>query len=151
MVCHSRAAAFVLGLRTEQMNRDHDYAGLADNQLRAFDYSGIFSEKLKKSPSEYAALKNPYEDEADLNVRARAYLHVNCSVCHVVDGGGNAKMVLLHATNPDEMKILNEKPIHGDFGLAEAKLIAPGDPFASVMFYRLSKVGRVACPMSARM
>lgn len=146
MVCHSRAAAFVLGLRTEQMNRNHDYAGVVDNQLRAFDHAGIFTEKLKKSPPEYAALANPYADAVDLNGRARAYLHVNCAVCHVVDGGGNAKMVLLHETKQDEMKVVGEKPIHGDFGLTNARLIAPGDPFASVLYYRLSKVGRGRMP-----
>ena len=32
MVCHSRAANFVLGLSTAQMNRDHDYGKVRDNQ-----------------------------------------------------------------------------------------------------------------------
>lgn len=44
MVCHSRAAAFVLGMTTLQMNKDHDYHGIVDNQLRAFDHIGLFKE-----------------------------------------------------------------------------------------------------------
>ncbi len=41
MVCHSRAANFVLGLSTLQMNRDHDYGGVIDSQLRVFDHLGL--------------------------------------------------------------------------------------------------------------
>ena len=41
MVCHSRAANFVLGLTTLQMNRDHDYGKIRDNQLRVLEHLGI--------------------------------------------------------------------------------------------------------------
>jgi uncharacterized repeat protein (TIGR03806 family) len=40
MVCHSRAANFVLGLNVLQMNRDHDYGGVKDNQLRVLERLG---------------------------------------------------------------------------------------------------------------
>ncbi|MEX0725797.1 MAG: PQQ-dependent sugar dehydrogenase [Planctomycetaceae bacterium] len=146
MVCHSRAAAFVLGLRTEQINRDHDYGGIVDNQLRTLDHVGLFTANLTKPAGEYMALKSPYNDEADVNERARAYLYVNCSVCHVDDGGGNSKVVMSYSTKQEDMRLLGEKPMHGDFGLSDAHLIAPGDPFASVLFYRLSKVGRGRMP-----
>ena len=42
MVCHSRAANWVLGLTTLQMNRDHDYGGIRDNQLRTLEHLGVF-------------------------------------------------------------------------------------------------------------
>jgi glucose/arabinose dehydrogenase len=47
MVCHSRAAGFVLGLSTVQLNRDFDYrtalgeGHAIDNQLRAFEHAGL--------------------------------------------------------------------------------------------------------------
>ncbi len=41
MVCHSRAANFVLGLTSLQMNRDHDYGGIVDSQLRVLDHLGL--------------------------------------------------------------------------------------------------------------
>ena len=146
MFCHSRAATFVLGLRTVQMNKDHDYGGVIDNQLRSFDHAGIFTAPIKKKPSEFNSLQNPYDESADVDVRARAYLHVNCSICHVSDGGGNARMVLKHDTKIEDTKLVNEKPMHGNFGLADANLVTPGDPFASVLFYRLSKLGRGRMP-----
>src|SRR5262249_51249802 len=42
MVCHSRAANFVLGPSVLQMNKDHDYGGVIDNQLRALEHIGVF-------------------------------------------------------------------------------------------------------------
>ncbi len=41
MVCHSRAAGFVLGLSTLQMNKEHDYGGVKDNQLRVLEHLGM--------------------------------------------------------------------------------------------------------------
>lgn len=41
MVCHSRAANFVLGLSTLQMNKEHDYGGVTANQLEALHYLGV--------------------------------------------------------------------------------------------------------------
>jgi len=47
MVCHSRAANFVLGLCTVQLNRDFDYAAVlgpghaTGNQLRTLEYLGL--------------------------------------------------------------------------------------------------------------
>lgn len=45
MVCHSRAATFVLGLNTLQMNRAHDYGeGVVENQLTVLERLGLFKE-----------------------------------------------------------------------------------------------------------
>jgi hypothetical protein len=41
MVCHSRAANYVLGLTDLQMNKDHDYGGIVDNQLRVLESLGM--------------------------------------------------------------------------------------------------------------
>ncbi|MFO0876996.1 MAG: PQQ-dependent sugar dehydrogenase [Gemmataceae bacterium] len=42
MVCHSRAANYVLGISTHQLNREHDYGGIRRNQLKALEQLGIF-------------------------------------------------------------------------------------------------------------
>lgn len=41
MVCHSRAANYVLGLTEVQFNKEHDYAGVRDNQLRVLEHLGL--------------------------------------------------------------------------------------------------------------
>lgn len=43
MVCHSRAANFVLGTNTLQLNKDHDYGAVTDNQLRVLEHLGLLS------------------------------------------------------------------------------------------------------------
>lgn len=45
MVCHSRAAAFVLGLSTPQLNRDHDYGGHVENQLTVLERMNLFRDQ----------------------------------------------------------------------------------------------------------
>ncbi|MAT15496.1 MAG: hypothetical protein CMJ46_09540 [Planctomyces sp.] len=87
------------------------------------------------------ALVNPYDGSADLHLRARSYLQVNCAHCHVKDGGGNAKMEL-ELRQPDRLtQIFGVAPLQGTFDLADGLLIAPGEPARSVLFYRLSKLG----------
>lgn len=41
MVCHSRAANFVLGLTEQQMNREFVYGTTRDNQLRVLEHLGM--------------------------------------------------------------------------------------------------------------
>ncbi len=38
LACHSRAANFVLGVTTAQLNKSHDYGTCTDNQLRTLDH-----------------------------------------------------------------------------------------------------------------
>src|SRR5262249_41745842 len=45
-----------------------------------------------------------------------------------------------------ETGILDVKPRQGDFGIADARIVAPGDPYRSVLFYRMAKFGRGRMP-----
>lgn len=146
MACHSRAAGFVLGLSTAQMNRSHAYGAVTDEQLRTWNHIGIFSKAVEKKPADYDVFPNPYSESGDLNTKARAWLQVNCSVCHVADGGGNAKLEVKFSQELKDTKLVDERPLHGAFDLPDARLIRPGDPFGSVLFYRLSKLGRGRMP-----
>ncbi|MCH2373977.1 MAG: PQQ-dependent sugar dehydrogenase [Planctomycetes bacterium] len=146
MVCHSRAAGFTLGLQTLQMNRDFDYGDVVDNQLRTLNGVGLFSQPLEKEPDEYAALPNPYDDSADLGARARAYLYVNCSVCHVQDGGGNAAMQLRYEEAAEHTGLFDIAPKHDTFGIENARLVAPGSPYRSVLYYRMATLGPARMP-----
>ncbi len=142
MFCHSRAAGFVLGLNTPQMNRDHDYGGVVDNQLRTLDHIGLFRQPLSRTPSTYATFPDPFRASAtDLTARVKAYLHVNCAICHVSDGGGNSLMELSFGTKLEDARIVDERPIQDAMGLADARLIAPGDPERSVLYRRVARRG----------
>lgn len=219
LVCHSRAANWVLGLSQLQLNRIHDYPARPANQLRTLEHLGIFrvpkqeyldekrreleslgrhllepatlagkvwsgcpetvskvlnhmeqplrasldrlgSEVLRpfagvdklwqgegtttwlaRRPEAYPALANPYDRSADLDQRARAWLHTNCAQCHVLAGGGNALMELEATTSRSKMNIVNVKPQHSTFDIPDARLIVPGHPEKSILFQRMSRRG----------
>ena len=146
MFCHSRAAGFVLGLNASQMNRDHDYGGVVDNQLRALDHIGLFKTPLGDSLKTLPRFVNPYDDRADLNDRARTYLQVNCSICHVSDGGGNSYIELAYGNKLEDTKAVGGRPVQGTFGIPDAMIIAPGEPERSVLYYRIATLGAADAP-----
>jgi uncharacterized repeat protein (TIGR03806 family) len=147
MVCHSRAANFVLGLSTLQMNRPSE-SSPHENQLTLLQRAGYLKPPLSSPPDKLSRLVNPYDQSAALEPRVRSYLHANCSQCHVADGGGNARMELEFTTSREKMNIIGIPPLQGKFEIPEAELIAPGDPFRSVMLYRLSKLGGGRMPQA---
>ncbi len=98
MVCHSRALGFNAAFNPLQLDRDHKYGRIIDNQLRAFEHIGLFQGELPERPADRPRLVNPYKANAALEARVKSYLHVNCSTCHVNEGGGNSHMELGLAT-----------------------------------------------------
>jgi putative heme-binding domain-containing protein len=146
MSCHSRAANFVLGLSELQINRQHDYGGVRVNQLHAFQRMGLFKSGPPRPYGEPSQLVDPYDESADLEARARSYLHVNCSGCHVEAGGGNARMELELTKDREAMRVIAAHPQHDTLGVERALLIAPGQPDRSLLYQRVSRRGRGQMP-----
>ncbi len=144
LACHSRAADFVLGLTEAQMNKTHDYGGTRDHQVRALQHIGALDGA--KLSSGAAHLVDPYDSSQPLELRARSYLQVNCSPCHVEAGGGNSKMELGFTTKAERMNLFGARPQHDTFGIDNAMLIFPGDPRRSIVYQRLSRRGRGQMP-----
>ncbi len=141
LACHSRAANFVLGLSAPQLDRDHDYGDVDDNQLRAWEHIGLFKSPLPNRDDAPARLVDPYNDSQEIELRARSYLHVNCSACHVEAGGGNAKLELEWTRPRERMNLVGARPQHETFGIDNAMLVFPGDPDRSVLLQRLKRRG----------
>ncbi len=146
MVCHTRAANYMLGLSALQMNRNHDYGAASENQLEVLERLGVFHDKLARRPNEMPALADPADASASLEVRARSYLHANCSHCHVSAGGGNARLELEFTTPPEKMNLFGERPLHDRFGVADALLLTPGEPEKSLLLARLKRSERGRMP-----
>jgi putative heme-binding domain-containing protein len=143
--CHNPWAGNTLSFTPAQLDRDHDYSSVADNQLRAFRHVGIITPAHNPDADEPltgpAKLVNPYNTAADLNERARSYLQVNCSHCHQFGAGGTADIELRRDIPLDQMKTLEVRPVQGTFDIAGAQILAPGDPYRSVLYYRMAKLG----------
>jgi uncharacterized repeat protein (TIGR03806 family) len=140
-LCHTNAAKFALGVSTLQMNRDHDYGGVVANQLRTLEHIGLFTNPLPAPPEKLPRLVNHDDDKQPLDLRARAYLHSNCSHCHMKWGGGNAEFLLLATLPLDKTGTIDTRPNHGGFGLKDPRILVPGDPERSLIHYRLTKIG----------
>jgi uncharacterized repeat protein (TIGR03806 family) len=140
-LCHTNAAKFALGVNTRQMNRDHDYGGKVANQLATLEHIGLFTRPLPKPPGELPRLADYKDESQPVAVRARSYLHSNCSHCHMKWGGGNAEFKLLATIPLKEMGIVNVPPAHGSFDLKDARLVVPGAPERSVLLHRMALTG----------
>ena len=145
MFCHSRAAGFVLGLTTAQMNRTQKYGAIEDNQIRTLSHIGMFKAPIQ-NPANLAAYPDPFDAKADINLRAKTYLQVNCAMCHVSDGGGNSPMELGFNTPLAQAKIVGVEPAHETLGIAGAMLVRPGAPDQSVLLRRMTRRGEYQMP-----
>ncbi|MEQ8786009.1 MAG: PQQ-dependent sugar dehydrogenase [Pirellulaceae bacterium] len=146
MACHTREARYVLGLTTLQMNKVHDYGQVRANQLTTLAHLEMFERPLGKSPEEFEALPDPMDESQPLEARARAYLHANCSQCHVSNGGGNSKMKIDYLEKREAMEIFDVVPEHKGFGIDDVRLIAPGDPQRSLILQRIARRGQGQMP-----
>lgn len=143
--CHSREANFALGLTNAQLNRSVAVDGSkAQNQIARLAELGLVG---GRAPGPRAPrLVNPYDEAAPLAERARAYFATNCSHCHVPNGGGNTLMDLTPGAKPERQHLVDAVPQHGDFGLKDARIIAPGAAGRSVLPMRVALRGDSQMP-----
>ena len=140
-MCHTVTAKYALGVNTMQMNRDHDYGGVVANQLATLEHIGMFDRKLPAAPEKLVKLADPRDPKADLDARARSYLHANCSHCHRKWGGGNAEFQLLANLPIAETGTIGVKPGQGAFELKDPHILVPGDPDRSMIHHRMTRLG----------
>jgi uncharacterized repeat protein (TIGR03806 family) len=146
MSCHSRAVGYLLGVSTPQLQRDWDHDDTDEGQIRILDRLGYFSGPIPASIEGSARLVDPYDESAPIESRARSYLHVNCSPCHVEAGGGNSRMELELTRPIESMRLISARPQHDPLGLENAMLVAPGDPERSVLLRRVNRRGSGQMP-----
>jgi putative heme-binding domain-containing protein len=155
LTCHNPWAGYALAFTLPQLNRDQGSDGGAGNQLQALKDAGLIellhhdegsgkATPLRDFPR--VRLTDPYNLAADLDERARSYLHVNCSHCHQFGAGGTADLELRYGIPLERTKTLGARPVQGTFEIPGAHILSPGDPFRSVLYYRMAKLGRGRMP-----
>jgi len=136
--CHNEAAGFSLGPETAQMNGTLLYpqTGRSSNQIVTLNSVGVLTPPVAGEPPAYAVHSDAGES---LDARARAYLHINCSICHRPGGPTPAVMDLRHDTPLSATEACDVVPTLGDLGIADARIIAPGDSARSELLSRMSR------------
>jgi hypothetical protein len=109
--------------------------------LRDLEKTPRFTTRLAKPSAKLPRLVDPADATASLDARARSYLHANCAQCHVEAGGGNSAFDVHVNTARDKTKIFDVKPLHDPLGVADPRIIAPGDPARSLLFQRITRRG----------
>lgn len=156
MRCHNPWAQHTLAFNLAQIDRTHQYDGVKADQVTTLEHIGILALAATDGTAERdnhvepvqtaGKLVDPSNPELDINLRARSYLHVNCSHCHQLGAGGTAEIDLRFDLPLDRTKAVGVRPMQGTFGIHDAQIVAPGDPFRSVLLYRISKLGRGRMP-----
>jgi mono/diheme cytochrome c family protein len=117
-----------------------------NGQLERFNKLGIVDDIFEEIAEEIP-LTNPYDESEPLELRARSWLHANCSHCHKVSGGSGLTAQMNAAVPNSKLELINYQPTKGYFGLEGAPEIDPGDPYNSVLYYRIATRGAGHMPM----
>ncbi len=126
--CHSKDGAVVpIGLKARNLSTD-----LLDTL--------VMSGRLDVRPAVANALPDWSDDTAGTTALARAYLDVNCAHCHQPGGGASNSGLDLRWEQDDPHALGYEKPpvAAGRGAGGHAVSIAPGDPDASILVYRMA-------------
>src|SRR4051812_21318845 len=142
--CHNKWSGPPLGFNAAQLNKPHDYGGMPAPQLETLAHIRLIDRPI---PVENRPrLARPGDPSASLDERARSYLHVNCSHCHRMHAGSAVLSKMTYDLPLDKTDMLGVRPTQGTFGIHDARVIAPGDPYRSVLLYRMSKLGSGRMP-----
>ena len=146
--CHTAAAGRALGLETAQLNGDLSYpqTGRTANQLATLDAIDVLAPPLAGEPSTLPAYADPADTAAPLEERARAWLHTNCAGCHRPGGPTGTALDLRAGTALADTNACDTLPSSGDLGVADARLIAPGDAARSIVVARANRRDAAGMP-----
>jgi putative heme-binding domain-containing protein len=157
--CHNSWSEYTLAFNPRQLNSGHKQFDLP-NHLVEFTHQGIirrvgadnkelppFDDNTVAKEPAIPYYAKPSGGVYSIEEQARGYLHTNCAHCHRFGGGGGQVVLELDYSRPlKETGILDARPKQGDFGIPDARIIAPGDPGRSVLLYRMAKFGRGRMP-----
>lgn len=133
VMCHSGGKGNDLGLSIAQLDVPAlDVSAAGKNQVSLWKEQGI----LENVP---AATATGF-DTTTVAGKARAYLDVNCSSCHSVGARYYMGFDFAAKVPISQTGFCNTLPAHGNFGITDAKLLAPGRPDLSVLLMRMRAI-----------
>jgi len=145
--CHTDVAGRALGLETRQLAHDITYpqTGRNANQLVTHNAINTLSPPIA-NPTAQTPYPDPSGAAGTMAERARSYLHTNCSQCHRAGGPTPVSLDLRYSVALSASAACDVAPTAGDLGIANARVIAPGDPDRSVLVARMNVRGANQMP-----
>lgn len=114
--------------------------GAASSEMARLVGLGVLRE-TRKPEKAVAALRDPADPAGPLDLRARTWLHVNCAHCHRFGSGGAVAAYFNADARLEDLRILDLKPTRGGFGIPDARILAPHEPWRSVLLHRAGSTG----------
>lgn len=134
--CHNMWNGFAISPQAQQLN---------ETDARVLMSLGLLDQDHPRSSE--ARLVDPYDEQQSSDTRARSWLHANCAHCHRIHGGGSVPLTVNIEVPAGEMHALDERPMRGDFGMRDARVIMPGNPWRSVLLHRIATSGPEHMPV----
>ncbi|MDB6080079.1 MAG: hypothetical protein JWO82_3826, partial [Akkermansiaceae bacterium] len=150
-ICHNSNAAYVLGVKTQQLNGDYTYpsTGRTANQLETLAALGWFDSGYHAEHQPYFLKSSNLSDTtASLQERVRSYLDSNCSQCH--RPGGVRALFDARFTTPINEQGLIRGQLESVLFSDSDRVIVPGDLDHSILRYRHVSLGEQKMPPLAK-
>jgi len=147
--CHTQIRKVLLGLNTRQLNRINDYGDKRENQIAALDRLGVFTEKLTKKPETMVSFPDWGSPAASTESLARAYLDVNCAICHAPGGTGLSVSDMRFQVPLADTQLIGRKTGRLSIGPPGAEVVDPGSPERSELLLRVRRRGAGQMPTLA--
>jgi hypothetical protein len=142
--CHTAAFGYAAGFNTAQLNRDHDYDGIVDNQLRALSHAGYFN----PTPTNLHALPllaHPTNEAFSVEARVRGYLMANCAPCHFPGGVAPGRFDA-RSYPPLSVANLVNGTLNNTLGDPANRVVVPGSLSHSMLLTRMAIRGTWQMP-----
>ena len=136
LACHNANAGRVLGFNTPQLNRDFNYNGIVDNQIRALNNAGYFLTTVSNLHSlpHMTALSDA---SSSAEFRASSYLAANCAHCHYPLGPGIGNFDARIYPALSSQRIIDGLLVN-NLGNPSNRAVAPGSVALSVIYQRMA-------------
>lgn len=142
--CHNTHETMTpIGVKAKHLNHAFEFKDGLKNQLVKWQEIGFLKEL--KELHLYPKMVDYQDQYSDLELRAKAYLDINCGHCHRAEGPASTSGLFLTYEETDPLRLgINKTPVAAGFGAGSYKFdIVPGNPDASILTYRMetNKVG----------
>ena len=126
-----------IGPVVPNLNKDYSYSDGTANQIDKWIEAGILQGHGSSAVPEWPKLE---DESASLNDRARAYLAVNCSSCHRLEGSAANSGLYLEYDNMDSLSAgFYKTPVAAGTGSGGFQyVIDPGNAEESILYYRMN-------------
>lgn len=137
ITCHkSFKSNTPIGPKPQNLNGTYAFDDGDQNQLQKWIETGYLQDNL---PGNIETVVDWEDQSKDLTLRVRSYFDINCASCHI-DGGHcdyrDLRLAYSESASDDNLGICldPQTPIPG---FEDKKLIEPGDPANSILYFRL--------------